>query len=90
MLGLTVRAGVAQSRIGPPVATSAAALRSVWRPSCRGGILQRLKILPKEKAVVLPGCILAAYDLFGGTTRALWFHADAAASESKRAEIALQ
>lgn len=40
--------------------------------------------------MVLPGCILAVYDLFGGTTRALWFHADAGASESKRAEITLR
>ena len=53
-------------------------------------IAHRLKILRKEKAVVLPGCILAVYDLFRGITRALWFDADAAASEFKRAEIALQ
>jgi IS4 transposase len=53
-------------------------------------IAHRLKILRKEKAVVLPGCILAVYDLFRGITRALWFDADAAASEFKRAELALQ
>lgn len=52
-------------------------------------IAHRLKILRNEKATVLPGCVLAVYDLFRGISRALWFDADAAASEFKRAEIAL-
>jgi hypothetical protein len=50
----------------------------------------RLKVLWKEKAVVLPGCILAVYDLFRGITRQVWFDGDAAASEFSRATLAVQ
>lgn len=50
----------------------------------------RLKVLWKEKAVVLPGCILAVYDLFRGITRRLWFDGDAGASEFRRAALAIQ
>ena len=53
-------------------------------------MLHRLKILRPEKAVVLPGCILAIYDLFRGFARSVWFDDDAAASEFQRAELALQ
>lgn len=50
-------------------------------------IAHRLKILQKEKAVVLPGCLTAQYDLFRGIAVGLWFDADAAASEFKRAML---
>jgi len=42
-------------------------------------IAHRLKILWQEKAAILPGCILAVYDLFRGFAVQLWFDADAAA-----------
>lgn len=53
-------------------------------------VRHRLKILWNEKAAVLPGCILALYDLFRGITRQVWFDADAAASEFQRATLAVQ
>lgn len=53
-------------------------------------VRHRLKILWEEKAAVLPGCILAVYDLFRGITRQVWFDADAAASEFQRAALAVQ
>jgi len=45
----------------------------------------RLKLLWNEKGVVLPGCILAFYELARGITRAVQFCADAAAHELPRA-----
>jgi hypothetical protein len=51
-------------------------------------VLHRLKILWSEKAAVLPGCLLAVYDLFRGITTQLWFDADAASSEFNRAVTA--
>jgi hypothetical protein len=48
-------------------------------------IAHRLKILWSEKAAVLPGCLLAVYDLYRGIATQLWFDPDAAASEFKRA-----
>lgn len=53
-------------------------------------VRHRLKILWEEKAAVLPGCILAVYDLFRGITRQVWFDADAASSEFERATMAVQ
>jgi hypothetical protein len=53
-------------------------------------IAKRLKILRKEKAVILPGSILAVYDLLRGITRDLWFDSDAAASGYQRAELAME
>lgn len=53
-------------------------------------VRHRLKILWEEKAAVLPGCILAVYDLFRGITRQVWFDGDAAASEFDRATLAVQ
>ena len=53
-------------------------------------IAHRLKILWSEKAVVLPGCLLAVYDLFQGVASQLWFNADAAAPEFARALVALE
>ena len=53
-------------------------------------VRHRLKILWGEKAAVLPGCILAIYDLFRGITRQVWFDGDAAASEFERATLAVQ
>jgi len=53
-------------------------------------VRHRLKILWEEKAAVLPGTILAIYDLFRGITRQVWFDADAAASEFERATAAVQ
>lgn len=45
----------------------------------------RLKIAWEEKSVILPGCVLAVYDLFRGIATQLWFGADAGASEHTRA-----
>jgi hypothetical protein len=52
-------------------------------------IAHRLKLLWNERAVVLPGCLLGVYDLGRGLCRALYFDADAAASEMARAKAAL-
>lgn len=52
-------------------------------------IAHRLKLLWNERAVVLPGCLLAVYDLGRGLCRGLYFSADAAASEMTRAKAAL-
>jgi hypothetical protein len=52
-------------------------------------IAHRLKLLWNERAVVLPGCLLAVYDLGRGLCRALYFTADAAASEMTRAKAVL-
>jgi hypothetical protein len=52
-------------------------------------IAHRLKLLWDERAVILPGCVLALYDLGRGLCRALYFSADAAASEMTRAKAAL-
>lgn len=48
-------------------------------------IRRRLKLLWKEKSVVLPGSVVAFYDLGRGITRQLLFSADAAAHELPRA-----
>jgi hypothetical protein len=50
-----------------------------------GKILHRLKILWPEKAAVLPGCLLAVYDIYCGIATQMLFDADAAASEHERA-----
>ena len=55
-----------------------------------GKVAHRLKILWPEKAAVLPGSILAIYDLFRGIARQVWFDADAASAEFNRAHVALQ
>ncbi len=52
-------------------------------------IARRLKVLWDERAVILPGCLLGVYDLRRGLCRALYFAADAAASEMTRAKAAL-
>lgn len=52
-------------------------------------IAHRLKILHLERAVVLPGSLVAIYDLARGLCRALYFTADAAASEMTRAKAIL-
>jgi hypothetical protein len=48
-------------------------------------IAHRLKLLWPERAVVLPGCLLAVYDVGRGLCRTLAFCADAAAAELTRA-----
>ncbi|HLP15471.1 MAG TPA: hypothetical protein VK141_07275 [Nitrosomonas sp.] len=48
-------------------------------------ICHRLKLLWKEKSVVLPGAITAVYDLARGSTRHVLFDVDAAAHELPRA-----
>lgn len=53
-------------------------------------IAHRLKILWSEKAAVLPGCLLAVYDIFRGIATQLWFDVDAAASEHERAMMAAE
>jgi len=52
-------------------------------------IARRLKLLWNERAVILPGALLAVYDLGRGVCRALYFSADAAASEMTRAKAVL-
>lgn len=52
-------------------------------------IAHRLKILWKEKAVVLPGCLSAVYDLARGIPSEVIFCADAAQHEHLRTEEAL-
>jgi DDE family transposase len=52
-------------------------------------IAHRLKLLRRERSVILPGCLLGVYDLGRGLCRALYFTADAAASEMTRAKAAL-
>lgn len=53
-------------------------------------IAKRLKILRNEKAVILPGCLTAIYDVFRGLAVQLSFSADAAESEFQRALLALE
>ncbi len=52
-------------------------------------LAHRLKLLWAERAVVLPGCLLAVYDLGRGLCRTLDFCADAAAGELARAQAAV-
>lgn len=52
-------------------------------------IAHRLKILWNNRAVILPGAVVAHYDLVFGVVRYLEFDPDAAASELKRAERSL-
>jgi len=52
-------------------------------------IAHRLKLLRKERAVMLPGSVLAVYDLGRGLCRHLRFSADAAANELPRATSVL-
>jgi len=52
-------------------------------------IAHRLKLLWNERAVVLPGCMLAVYDVGQGLCRHLSFSAHAAANELPRATAAL-
>lgn len=53
-------------------------------------IVHRLKILRNVRAVVLPGCLTAVYDLFRGFATRLYFWPDAAMSEFKRAVEVIQ
>lgn len=53
-------------------------------------IARRLKLLWNERAVMLPGCLLAVYDLGHGLCRTLAFDPDAAASELTRALAVVQ
>lgn len=53
-------------------------------------IAHRLKILRRQEAVILPGCLTALYDLFRGYAAQLWFDPDAAASEYVRARLVFE
>lgn len=53
-------------------------------------VAHRLKILRNVRSPVLGGCLTAFYDVYRGMTRELFYEADAAASEDKRAQIALE
>ena len=53
-------------------------------------IAHRLKILWKEQAAVLPGCLTAVYDLPRGIATQLWFDDDAASSEFNRGLLAVE
>jgi hypothetical protein len=57
--------------------------------SCLAAIAHRLKLLWAERAVILPGGLLAVYDLGRGLCHTLQFCPDAAAGERARAEVAL-
>lgn len=52
-------------------------------------IVHRMKILWKEKTVVLPGCLIVCYDLIRGISRHVIFDPDAARAELCRAESIL-
>lgn len=52
-------------------------------------IAHRLKILRDDRSVILPGCLLAIYDVMRGIPRVLDFCVDAAAAEIIRAKAAL-
>ena len=79
----------------PVFVSWAAALRErfaeVWAldGSRLDAIAHRLKKLRDVRSVVLPGCLLAGYDLFRGVLRLLHFDPDAASSEFGRAIVAL-
>lgn len=47
-------------------------------------VKHRLKMLWNERAVVLPGCVTALYDVFRGIPRRVRFYADAAMAEFTR------
>jgi hypothetical protein len=53
-------------------------------------IAHRLKIMWRDRSVILPGCVLGVYDLFRGMLCGLQFEADAARSEFQRALEGLQ
>lgn len=53
-------------------------------------VAHRLKILQREKAAILPGCLLAVYDIFRGIATRLYFEADAAAAEFTRGIMAVE
>jgi hypothetical protein len=65
--------------LGPLQARSAAVC--VVDGSRQAAIANRLKRLLPERAVVLPGCLLAVYDLGRGLCRTLAVCADAAAGK---------
>src|SRR5262249_52760784 len=52
-------------------------------------VAHRLKLLQTVRACVLPGCLIAFYDLYRGIARQLAFDADAAAGELPRTMAAL-
>jgi len=58
--------------------------------SSLAAIAHRLKLLWAERAVILPGCLLAVYDVGRGLCRVLAFDPDAGAGELPRAEAALR
>lgn len=53
-------------------------------------IAHRLKILRNERAVILPGCVAAAYDVWRGLPRIIHFSPDAAQSEWTRVQAILE
>jgi len=56
----------------------------IWDGSRLDAIAHRLKLLWDVRSPVLPGCLLAVYDLFRGIPRLLCFDANAAKSERER------
>ena len=58
--------------------------------STLAAIAHRLKLLWAERAVILPGCLLAVYDVRRGLCRVLAFDPNAAAAELPRAAAALR
>lgn len=79
--------GEARAMFASPLASLRERFSEVWviDGSRLDAIAHRLKILRNVRAVVLPGCVLALYDLFRGVTREILFSADAAKAEMLRA-----
>lgn len=53
-------------------------------------VCHRLKLLRRDPAQILPGCLTVFYDLFRGITRQVLFYPNAAAPELPRAQSALK
>jgi hypothetical protein len=79
---------VAPARYAPDLAPVQARFAAICivDGSRLAAIAHRLKLLWDERAVVLPGCLLAVYDLGHGLCRTLHFCPDAAAGELARAQ----
>jgi len=71
---------------GRDVNTLMSSYQEVWiiDGSRLSAVWKRLKILRDVEAVVLPGCLTVAYDLFRGFPRIVEFYRDAAISEAAR------
>jgi len=82
----------APTNYGSEMAVLRAAFPELWilDGSRLDAIAHRLKILRNERAVILPGCVEVAYDLWRGLPRIVHFSPDAAASEWRRVQAILE